>query len=217
VASGPDGAYRFDKLAPDTYKVSATLGMPMRGMKFYSKQVDLPSGKELVVDLVVEPGAVTLEVTATPKAGQLGVASVWLSTGVIVAATSRDLSLHLAAAGPGASQWIIVRGGEPASFSEVAPGAYTVCVVPFPSEIRGMGAMGYAERHGDKLPAFCKQLTVAGSPTTQSTQLAVELPAVIPEPDGTRGGPGGPGRGSPGGQAPPAGQGPPPGPPPGPP
>ena len=43
VASGPDGAYRFDKLAPDNYKVSATVGMPMTGMKFYSKEVAVPS------------------------------------------------------------------------------------------------------------------------------------------------------------------------------
>ena len=39
VVSGADGTFRFDKLAPDTYKVSAMLGTPMRGMTFYSKQV----------------------------------------------------------------------------------------------------------------------------------------------------------------------------------
>src|SRR5262249_30909551 len=75
VASGPDGGYRFDKLAPDTYKVSATVGMPMMGMRFYSKQVDVPSGKEVVVDLAVEPGQITLDVNAVPRVGKLGVAS----------------------------------------------------------------------------------------------------------------------------------------------
>jgi protocatechuate 3,4-dioxygenase beta subunit len=201
VASGPDGAYRFDQLAPDTYKVSATLGMPMRGMKFYSKQVDLPPGKEVVVDLAVEPGAATIEVTAAPRAGELGVASVWLSSGALAAATSRDLALHLAAAGPGASQWMIIRRGEPASFTEVAARAYTACVVPFPAEVRGMAAMGYADRHGDKLPAFCAQLTVGTSPT-QALSIAVDLPPFIPDPDQPTGGRGGPGRGGRGGAQP---------------
>jgi protocatechuate 3,4-dioxygenase beta subunit len=181
VASGPDGTYRFDKLAPDTYKVSATLGMPMMGMKFYSKQVTVPSGKEVTVDLAVEPGAVTLNVTPKPKAGELGVASVWLATGVFAVKSASELQLKMAAAGPGASQWIIIRNGEPAVFKEVVPGGYSACVVPFPAEVRGMAAMGYTERHGDKLPAFCKAITVAASPATQASDVAVELPPFIPD------------------------------------
>ncbi|MBL9012751.1 MAG: carboxypeptidase regulatory-like domain-containing protein [Myxococcales bacterium] len=181
VASGPDGAYRFDKLAPDTYKVSATLGMPMMGMKFYSKQVTVPSGKEVTIDLAVEPGAVTLTVTPKPKAGELGVASVFLATGVISVKTASELSLRMAQAGAGASQWIIIRQGEPAVFKEVVPGAYSVCVAPFPAEVRGMAAMGYSERHGDTLPAFCKSLNVASGSTAQSADVAVELPPFIPD------------------------------------
>jgi hypothetical protein len=181
VASGPDGAYRFDKLAPDTYKVSATLGMPMMGMKFYSKQVTVPSGKEVTIDLAVEPGAVTLTVTPKPKTGALGVASVWLQSGVIVVKTASELALRMAQAGPGSSQWIIIRQGEPAVFKEVVPGAYSVCVAPFPAEVRGMAAMGYGERHGDTLPAFCKTLTVAAGNTAQSADVAVELPPFVPD------------------------------------
>lgn len=181
VASGPDGTYRFDKLAPDTYKVSATLGMPMMGMKFYSKQVTVPSGKEVTIDLAVEPGAVTLTVTPRPKAGELGVASVWLTTGAIAVKTASELGLRMAQAGPGASQWIILRQGEPAVFKDVVPGAYTACVAPFPAEVKGMAAMGYSERHGDALPAFCKTLNVAASPTMQNAEVSIELPPYIPD------------------------------------
>lgn len=181
VASGPDGMYRFDKLAPDTYKVSATLGMPMMGMKFYSKQVDVPSGKEVTVDLAVEPGTVTLEVTPKPKTGALGVASVWLTSGVIAVKTASELSLRMAGAGPGASQWVIIRSGEPAQFKEVAAGQYSACVVPFPAEVRGMSAMGYVERHGDQLPAYCKALNVAATPATQNQEVGVELPPYVPD------------------------------------
>ncbi|MBA3461623.1 MAG: carboxypeptidase regulatory-like domain-containing protein, partial [Deltaproteobacteria bacterium] len=192
VASGPDGTYRFDKLAPDTYKVSATLGMPMMGMKFYSKQITVPPGKEVTIDLAVEPGAVTLTVTPKPKAGELGVASVWLTTGVIAVKTSAELGLKMAAAGPGASQWIIIRSGEPAVFKEVAPGQYSACVAPFPAEVKGMAAMGYGERHGDKLPAYCKSINVGSAPSAQSSDVPVELPPFIadPPPPGTGSGSG---------------------------
>jgi hypothetical protein len=181
VASGPDGAYRYDRLAPDTYKVSATVGMPMMGMKFYSKEVVVVSGKETKIDLAVEPGAVTLAVTAAPKSGKLGVASVWVASGVFAAKTATDLGLRMAAAGAGASQWVIIRAGEPAKFAELAPGAYTACVVPFPAEVQGMGAMGYVERHGDKLPCFCQQVTIAASPAEQTASVPVELPPYIPD------------------------------------
>lgn len=190
VASGPDGSYRYDRLAPDTYKVSATVGMPMSGMKFYSKQVDVPAGGTVTVDLAVEPGAVGLDVTAVPKTGALHVANVWLASGALTAATAQELSLKLAAAGPGASQWVIVRNGEPAHFGEVAAGAYTACVVPFPEQVRGFGAMGYSERHADTLLAFCKPVTIAPSPTTQAATINVELPVYIPEPGMGSGGPG---------------------------
>lgn len=181
VASGPDGTYRFDKLAPDIYKVSATLGMPMTGMRFYSKQVEVPSGREVSIDLAVEPGAVTLNVTPKAKTGKLGVANAWLTSGVIAVKTQNELSLKMAGAGAGASQWLIVRSGEPAVYKELTPGTYSACIVAFPSEVVGMAAMGYAERHGDALPAACKTVNVAASPLTQATEVLVDVPAMVPD------------------------------------
>jgi hypothetical protein len=179
VSSGADGAYRFDRLAPDVYKVSATVGMPMTGMRFYSQQIAVPSGKAVTIDLVVDPGAVTVDVTVAARGGKVGVANVYITTASITAKTSNELGLKMAAAGPGASQWVIVRNGEPARFGEVAAGAYSACVVPYPLEVKGMAAMGYAERHGDTLPAFCKPVRVHAAPDTQGTTVPVELPPFI--------------------------------------
>jgi len=58
---------------------------------------------------------------------------------------------------------------------------YSACVVPFPAEVQGMAAMGYVERHGDKLPCFCQQLTVSPSPAEQATNVPVELPPFVPD------------------------------------
>jgi len=190
LAAGPDGSYRYDKLAPDTYKVSATVGMPMMGMKFYSKEVVVPPGQEIKVDLTVNAGAVTLDVTAAPRAGTLGVASAWVATGAIVAKTANDLSLRMAAAGAGSSQWVIIRRGEPAKFSELLPGNYTACVVAFPAEVQGMAAMQYIEKHSDSLPAFCQPVTVAATPVEQQVSVPVDLPPYIADGSGAGSGSG---------------------------
>jgi protocatechuate 3,4-dioxygenase beta subunit len=200
VAAGADGAYRFDRLAPDTYKVSATLGSPRTGMKFYSKQIDVPAGQVVTVDLSVDAGTVTLAVAITARGG-VGAASAWLASGAITASTASELSLKLAAAGPGASQRVPVRAGEPAQFTSVAPAAYTACVTPFPLEVPARAAPAYFDRHGDLLPTFCKAITVAASPDTQTAEIAVELPPFIPDGPGAGSGAGpgsgtGPGPGS---------------------
>jgi len=185
VASGPDGSYRYDRLAPDTYKVSATVGMPMMGMKFYSKEIAVPIGKEVTLDLSAEPGAITLEVAVAAKSGKVGVANAFIASGIVVARTATDLGLKMAQSGPSASQWVIIRGGEPAKFNEVLPGNYSVCVIPFPAEVQGMAAMGYADRHSDDLPAYCQQVKVGAAPATQQTTVTVELPAFVPDETGS--------------------------------
>ena len=182
VAAGPDGVYRYDRLAPDTYKVSATVGMPMMGMKFYSKEVVVPPGKEVSIDLAVEPGSVTVNVQPVPKTGKLGVASAIMISGVVTAKTANELQVKTAAAGAGAMQWVIIRSGEPAKFSEVSAGTYSACVVPFPAEVQGMAAMGYVDRHGDSLAAFCQKLTVGNADVT--VPVSVELPALEPDDPG---------------------------------
>lgn len=197
VLAGADGAYRFDQLAPDTYKVSATVGTPRAGMRFYSRQIDVPISQQVTLDLTLDPGSVTLGVAVAAKSGAVGVASAWLISGAITASNASELALKIASAGAGNSARVVIGNGEPAVFSEVAPGGYTVCVTPLPLEVRGLAARSYTDRHSDTLAAFCQPVTVAASPDSQSTQVEVVLPPFIPDPP-TSGGTGS-GSGSPGG------------------
>jgi len=180
VTAGADGAFRFDRLAPDTYKVSATLGSPRRGHKQYSKQVDVPAGREATVALSVDPGTITLEVT--PTAGKpLGIVIGYLASGSITATTAQGVVLALAAAGTGSSQVAIARPGAPATFDAVAPGAYTVCLIALPSELGdGGGAPAYASAHAAALAAVCQPVPIAPAPATQALSIAVVVPAMIP-------------------------------------
>jgi hypothetical protein len=191
VPAGSDGAYRFDRLAPDTYKVSATLGTLRTGTRFYSKQVDVPPGGQVTVDLSVDAGTVALSVAITART-TLGLASAWLVSGQLTARTASELSLRLAAVGTGASQRVVSRGGQPAQFTEVAAGPYTVCVTPYPVEVTGPTAITYANAHGDALPVYCQPANVAATPDQQSASISVEIPPFIPDPPA----PGSPGPGT---------------------
>lgn len=211
VLAGADGAYRFDQLAPDTYKVSATVRTARTGMKLYSRQIDVPAGQQVTLDLTVDPGSVTLDVAVVAKSGALGGSSIWLASGAITAATATELALKLAGAGPGSSARSAAGARGAATFTEVAAGAYTVCVTPLPAEVRGAAAITYLANHSDALAVFCQPVTVAASPDTQSMQVAVVAPAFIPDPPGTGGtgpaGGSGPGPGSGGGPRPGSGAG----------
>ncbi|HEY0194557.1 MAG TPA: carboxypeptidase-like regulatory domain-containing protein, partial [Kofleriaceae bacterium] len=176
VLAGADGAYRFDRLAPDTYKVSATLGTIRTGLHFYAKQAAVASGQDVALDLSVDPGAVSLAVTL--QVADPGLAIVWLAAGAISAATESELAARLAAGGPGAYQRATARGGA-ATLPQVAPGAYTLCAVPLPREVQGTAAIEYVDQHGSGLPAFCQPVTVAATPASQAVQIAVQVPPVI--------------------------------------
>lgn len=179
VTTGPDGSYRFDRLAPGTYNVSATVGMPMTGLHFYSKQVEVPAGQQVTLDLDINPGTLTLGVTLTARTGTVGMAIVWLITGSITATTSDELALKVATVGPSASQWAIAPNAM-AKFTTLSAGAYSTCAIPFPVEVKGMMAMmGYRERHGDSLPAFCKPVTLQPAPDQQAVTVEVQAPAFV--------------------------------------
>ncbi len=190
VAAGADGTYRFDRLAPDVYKVSATLRTARIGMRYYSQQTAVPSGQQVTLDLTVDPGTVALTVTITTATGAIGTASAWLASGQVTAKTMTELQLKMAAAGPGASVRLGVMNGEPASFTDLAPGPYSVCVTPLPLEVQGFSALGYMTQHSDTLATFCQSVTVAPSPDTQTAAMTVALPPYIASGSGSGSGSG---------------------------
>ena len=182
VASGADGVFRLDRLAPDTYKVSAMTGMnPMRGMGFFSKTVAVESGKETKVDVTIERGTITLTVTPVAPGGAAVGGMGWIASGSIAATSGKEIQLRLATQGEGSSNFSIMMRGQPAVFRELSAGQHTVCLTPLPAEVQGQAAMGYAMRYGDELPAFCKGVTITDQPQEQAMTMEVEIPAMIEE------------------------------------
>jgi protocatechuate 3,4-dioxygenase beta subunit len=180
-AAGSDGAYRFDQLAPDTYKVSATLGNPRRGLHQYSQQVDVTSGGDAIVNISVDQGNVTLDLTAQAiSGGPPGTVVGYLASTTLAATTYSQLQLAVAGAGAGTTQIATEHGTSPAEFTDITPGAYTACMVALPPDVHGAETIPYLQQHGTKLAAFCQAVNVATTPQAQ----AVTIPVTIPPPSG---------------------------------
>ena len=107
--------------------------------------------------------------------------------GKLKAKTARELQAEIGAMGDGFWKQAFSIGGMPVKLSELVPGAYSICAVPYPVEVTGMAAtLDYGEREGDNLPIYCKQLAVGASPPEQKSTLEVTAPPFVPPPaDGT--------------------------------
>ncbi|MBK9033581.1 MAG: carboxypeptidase regulatory-like domain-containing protein [Myxococcales bacterium] len=182
VASGDDGTFRFDKLAPDTYKVSAMLGNPMRGMAFYSKQVVVGPDQPATVDLAVETGSVSVALKVTASNGDVQGGVGWLISGVVAATNVDELNLIAGQQQAGTTKFGLLMGGRPASFEGVRPGSYTACTAVLPAGLQPMQGMQYFQNHATDLPVLCKAAQVTAAPATQTIELATTLPALVPDP-----------------------------------
>ncbi len=185
VGTGEDGVFRFDRLAPDRYKVSAMTGrMPMLGMGFHSRVAEVASGKTAHVDLVVEEGAVVVMLELAETTGKkLNFTYVAAVKGKIRAKTARELQAEIGAMGEGYWKQAFSIGGQPVKLSELVPGTYSMCGVPYPVEVTGMApTLDYGEREGDNLPIYCKQVAVGSSPPEQKVTLEVTAPPFVPPP-----------------------------------
>jgi uncharacterized GH25 family protein len=181
VATGADGTFQLDKLAPDRYKVSGmTSGGPMRGMGFFSKTVDVESGKVTKVDLSIQKGTITLVATPSAAGGGDVAGLAIIASGVIEAKTGREMQLRLAEQGEGSMNFSPVMPGSPVRFEELTSGKYTVCLTPVPSGFDDwMAGLTYYQEHADELPAFCKVVNVGKTPAEQAMTIEVEIPARI--------------------------------------
>jgi protocatechuate 3,4-dioxygenase beta subunit len=183
VITGPDGSYRFDRLAADTYVVSVMLGAdPMRGLGFHSRTVKVAPGPATRIDLAVAAGDVTLVVTPVVPGGTVSFALVESLAGAHAPRRYGDLEQLAMARDGGSSSFGMSFGGRPVRIERLAPGVHTVCAAPYPTEVGMLEGEEYMLREGDNLPVFCKTLTITPRPAEQTLELEVAIPPYVPAP-----------------------------------
>jgi protocatechuate 3,4-dioxygenase beta subunit len=181
VVSGADGVYRFDRLTPDRYSVSAMVGMdPMRGMSFHARTVTVSPGGAATADLAIDEGAITLEVTPSAEGRTVSFAIVESVEGTVTARTYDELKRLQVGRDGGLSTFGMAIAGNPARIRGLRPATYTVCAVPYPDEVGALEGMEYLMREGDNLPVYCKPVAVAPTPKEQALAIDVKIPAYVP-------------------------------------
>jgi hypothetical protein len=187
VRSGADGTFRFDRLAPDDYVVSALRGSsPLAGVSFDAgRVVAVTAGQTATVRLELAATAATLVVTPRLPDGSVPqMAEVHSVSGALAATTAAEVRAHVSALGAGTSTFNIILGGRPAKLRNLAAGDYTVCVIAYPDAVAGRDAeavLQWVDEHSDALPAACKPVKVTAAPEQAVT---IDVPVPVAEGEG---------------------------------
>jgi carboxypeptidase family protein len=176
VKAGDDGAYRFDKLAPDTYVVSAVRQAGLTGGDLHARVVTINVQETASLDIDLPVSGIDVTVQLKPPDGvAVANAQVFLLTGKVAAATADQMYEAFAVRGEGAGYQLLLFKGEPGKLERVPPGAYTACSIPFPGDINSIADMQKLRDKLDKLPVVCTAEAVAATPSAQT--LVVPVPA----------------------------------------
>ena len=181
VRTDDAGAYRYDKLAPDTYVVSTmAAGATGRGANFRSQMIQVRSGETAHLDIDIPAGTITVSVAVTaPPDANVHAAQVFLISGTIQATTAEQLGDAAAARGAGATHMGFIVKDEAATLDKIEPGSYTACAIPIPGDINDMAAMMRIQGKLDKLLSVCVPAPIAASPDKQSVAIRVPTPPPI--------------------------------------
>jgi protocatechuate 3,4-dioxygenase beta subunit len=173
VVTGTDGAYRFDKLAPDRYVVSASLQQGgLVDMKTESVHVTVEASATARADIVFAAGSITLEVDAKNRDGSsTRNALVFLLNGRQDPRDADEL-LHATAQsrGPGGQSMIV--DGRAARFAELLSGEHTACAVPLSGTLADPAVIEEMQ-NWDSLPLSCQPTTVQDSPALQRMTIVL--------------------------------------------
>ncbi len=177
VSAGSDGSFRFDRLAPGEYLVSAVELAGVGGAGMESQRVTVTAGASARADFTLEAGGVTVKLRLR-RAGDAKVDSaiVVLVGGRVRARTAAELEQQVAARSGGAvyQSMLLGTGGDPVvEIAHVRPGDYSACVVLIAGSLMDPKVAEQLTRSPDTLPVTCVARPVPASPATQELELAL--------------------------------------------
>lgn len=179
VNGGPDGTFRFDKLSPDHYAVSAARQGGIGGGSEKTEIVEVVSGQSAHVAIDLAATGIVVSVGATfAGGGEPDNALVFLVSGAIHPTNVEELESAIPARGAGAVfQGLIIKGGaKTATFKDVEPGAYSACASPIMGNIMDAAVQQRLQKDVDTLIVGCQAVTVTSAQTGQTFTVVVPQP-----------------------------------------
>jgi hypothetical protein len=180
VTAGPDGVYRFERLAAAEYVVYA-VEASMGGGGGESSAVTIGPGQNVVKDVQLPEGGVTVMVKVTGGGETTTIAQAFLFGGETVVAdnvSQLETALAARAAGGGLYQHMSMGGGD-VKLEAVQPGKYTLCALGL--TINPMSPrMQELQKDTAQIPVKCvPDQTVTDAPAQSFT---IDAPPLPPEP-----------------------------------
>ncbi len=177
VSAASDGSYRFDRLAPGEYLVSAVELAGVGGAGMESQRVTIAAGASARADFTLEAAGVTVKLRLVRAGGaKVDSAIVVLVGGRLRARTAAELEQQVAARNGGAvyQSMLLGTGGDPVvEIAHVRPGDYSACVVLIAGSLMDPKVAEQLTRSPDTLPVTCVARPVPASPATQELELAL--------------------------------------------
>ena len=176
VKAGADGTFRFDRLAPDSYLISAVRSQSFGGVDMQTAVAVVQSGQVAHVDIELKKTDLALTVTMNGSDGKpVKSGVVFALDGEAHATNPLELEAALAVRGPGKFNQGLVAGGRPLRMANMTTGPYTVCVLPVEGDVRDSNDAEKAMKDPDALPVTCKPVEIAASPNEQNVTITVDV------------------------------------------
>ncbi len=177
IKAGDDGVFRFDKLAPDTYLVSAVQPQGIGAVNMHTEVVKVESEKTAHVDLQLIKTDLSLTVAVeTLDHKPVKSAVAFVMGGLVDAHTAIEVEQALAAHGAGGFQQAMLMNAQPNKFANLVPGSWSVCILPVAGDLNDSSDTEKLMKDPDVLPVTCKPVVVAPSPNDQSVTIQVSVP-----------------------------------------
>jgi hypothetical protein len=180
VTTGDDGGYRFDKLASDSYRVSAMERAGMMSANLHAKLVTIEPEKVAHLDLEIPGGGVAVTIRVAPPSGvTVNTAQVFLVSGKVSATTADQMIDGMGELGPGGFYQGWVLKGEPAKLFNVAPGAYSACGIPIPGDLNNAADMMKIQGQMHRLAVACQPVVLSAKREEQEVSINVPAPPAL--------------------------------------
>ncbi len=174
VKSGADGAFRFDRLAPDWYLLAAaTSGESLFSASMHTQVVQVRSGETTNLDIVLPSGTSSLTVKASQGGKPVQNAQVVLMEGSVHVPSVEGFQ-EVAIANPGALKQDLLIEGKAVTFKGLRPGMHTTCAIALPGDIMDPKVLARLQQDPNSLQFGCVTTEVR-----DSTTVTVVIP---PEP-----------------------------------
>lgn len=183
VQTGQDGSYVIERLPEGPHRITASLsGKDMVSASSAGKDIIVEGGGKVQADIDIQLGDVTLSVLIQGKDGAaIDAAQVFLIGGQVSPTTAKELTEMVLQSSSGGVKQVLAMGTSKAEFQSVAPGQYSVCVIPINGDMNDMNFQMRLQQHAAQLKVYCTAREVSATPKQQEHSAVVPPMEPLPQ------------------------------------